>query len=178
MFRTPAFQHSTMRYARGPGDPCRQPRRARATVKPCADSHCERRPSSGKCGHYILGPTPCLWSRTLPDLAVLSVEACRVSHARNGRCGSRRSLDSSRCSTAAYEMAEGSKAYPATAISCLPDDCGFASRRHLAHERLGRSGGNAKRGRHAAYAPAGSHSKTAVFGANTAPGDSLDLIHN
>ena len=49
--------------------------------------------------------------------------------------------------------------------SCLPVYCGFASRRHLAYERLSRSGSNTKNGQHATYAPAGSRSKTAVLGA-------------
>ena len=47
----------------------------------------------------------------------------------------------------------------------LPVYRDFASSQHLAHERLGRSGGNAKKDRHAAYTFTGSHSKAVVFGA-------------
>ena len=37
-------------------------------------------------------------------------------------------------------------------ISRLLVDCGITSGRYLAHERIGRSGGNTRNGRHAAYA--------------------------
>ena len=50
-------------------------------------------------------------------------------------------------------------------LSRLPLDYSFASGRHLAHERLGRSGSNTKKSRHTACTFAGFHSKAVVFGA-------------